>query len=183
MFFENGWNLKRIPQTIARGFKWLILKVNQQASSPQAHLWLAGIFLMEIFLIFPMDLILATYSFRQKQRAYSFAMIATAASTVGSLAGYFMGKLAWDQLGHRLILKMISAESLDWLLNCFATQQKLVLFLAAALPLPFKAVTITAGFCNVPLMTFLTTIFLSRTLRFFVVSFLAIRSWNRKKNI
>ena len=69
------------------------------AARETAEIWLAVIAFVEssVFLI-PADVLFVPMALARPKRAYRYALIATAASTLGGIAGYALGYLAFDAL-------------------------------------------------------------------------------------
>lgn len=141
-----------------------------------AHKVLAALCFAEYFIFFPSDAFLAIYCVERKDKAYSFATIATISAVIGGLASYTMGIFLWKYAGQQIIHSsvlnwILSPENFFYLSSQFQKFQWLALIIAAFTPIPFKAVTLTAGFCNLPLLPFVSGTILARGLRFFAVAF------------
>ena len=83
-------------------YDWTLLK----AASPAAEAWLAIIAFVEssVFLI-PADVLFVPMALANPKRAYRYALIATVASTLGGIAGYFIG-----QYGYELVAKPVRQQ-------------------------------------------------------------------------
>ena len=100
-------------------------------------------------------------------------------SAVGALAGYILGMLLWAGIGKSFIFWLISPEKFELLTQQFKNYQALTTFGIALTPMPFKLLTITAGFCKLPFIPFITISMLARGLRFFAIAG-AIYIWGEK---
>lgn len=135
--------------------------------------WLPGLFLLETFLFLPMDLVLAGYCFKNREQAYPIALICAFCSTCSALVSYLIGFFAWEQFGCKILGFMVKS---GWFLKLTALYQQFqfpMVFLGGLLPLPIKAVTISAGFCKLSIPVFLTAMFLARIIRFVGVAYIA----------
>lgn len=143
--------------------------------SPYAELFLGILFYLEAIFFLPIDPLLAVYCLERQDRAFVFATIATIASVLGGLTSYAIGALLWDSMGQQIIHNKI--------INCFLTPDRFEYLaqllrhnewgtlLITAIPLvPYKAVTLTAGFCKLSLFPFIVCSFIARGLRFYFVA-------------
>lgn len=142
----------------------------QKAFSPRAPLWLALIFFLEMFLFLPMDALLMLFCLHNPQRRFVYATVATLSSLVIGLIGYGIGYLLWDTVGQFVIDHLISKEFFHRLVDHYNTHEFAAVFFGSFLPIPFKAVTISAGFCKISLSGYLFSMFLARALRFFLIA-------------
>jgi membrane protein YqaA with SNARE-associated domain len=121
------------------------------------------------FFPIPPDVMLAPMVAARPNRAFVYAAICTAASVVGGLLGYAIG-VYLAPLGH-VILKVFGhpegeAEFRRW----FDQWGLWVILIKGATPIPYKLVTITAGFARFDLLTFVWASILTRGVRFFGVA-------------
>jgi len=142
----------------------------QKAFSPRAPLWLAFIFLLEMFLFLPMDALLMLFCMHNPQRRHVYAMVATISSVFIGLIGYGIGYWLWDAIGQFAIDHLISKDFFSRLITHYNAHEFQAVFWGSFLPIPFKAVTISAGFCKVSLTGYLAFISLARAIRFFLIA-------------
>lgn len=151
-------------------FRKLYDWVMQLARSRHAPTALAVIsFAESSFFPIPPDVMLAPMVAARPNRAFVYAGICTAASVVGGLLGYAIGVFL-EPLGE-LILKVFGhadgrAEFQHW----FDQWGLWVILIKGATPIPYKLVTITAGFARFDLFTFVWASILTRGFRFFAVA-------------
>ncbi|MBS0604127.1 MAG: DedA family protein [Verrucomicrobia bacterium] len=153
-------------QPARRVYNWAC----QKAYSPFAPLWLAFIFLLEMFLFLPMDALLMLFCMHNPERRYIYALVATLSSIVIGLIGYGIGYLLWDSVGDFVIKYLISKDFFERLVLHYNEHEQLAVFLGSFLPIPFKAVTISAGFCKLSVTGFCIAMFFARALRFFLIA-------------
>ncbi len=147
-------------------YDWMGAKVH----SPYATWWLAGLFFIEAFFFVPVDPLLILYCVENRSRSLWYAAIATVSSVLGGITGYAIGALAWHSIGSTLVSLVISQASFDHAVETYKLYQNYAVLIAGFTPLPYKAITLSAGFCNLPLLPFVVCSFLSRGARFFLVS-------------
>lgn len=151
-------------------FRKLYEWVMRLAASRLAPVWLAVVsFTESSFFPVPPDVMLAPMVLARPQKAFVYAGICTAASVVGGLLGYFIG-LHLQPVG-LFILKVFGhpegqAEFQHW----FDEWGLWVILIKGATPIPYKLVTITAGFAKFSLFTFIWASILTRGIRFFAVA-------------
>jgi membrane protein YqaA with SNARE-associated domain len=121
------------------------------------------------FFPIPPDVMLAPMVLAKPNRAFLYAGLCTAASVAGGLLGYFIG-LHLQPVG-LFILKVFGhpegqAEFQHW----FDQWGLWVILIKGATPIPYKLVTITAGFAKFSLFTFIWASVLTRGFRFFAVA-------------
>jgi membrane protein YqaA with SNARE-associated domain len=135
-----------------------------------APLWLAFIFFLEMFLFLPMDGLLMLFCMHNPERRFVYAAVATLSSLVIGIIGYAVGYLLWDSVGQFVTEHLISKDFFNRVVDQYNTHEYIAVFLGSFLPIPFKAITISAGFCQISLSGFLISIFFARALRFFLIA-------------
>jgi len=153
-------------QAVKKIYEW----AGRKALSRWAPLWLAFIFILEMFLFLPMDALLILFCMHNPQRRYTYALVSTLSSVLIGLIGYGIGFLLWDSVGSFVTQYLISPAFFDRLVAHYSEYEYLAVFLGGFLPIPFKAITISAGFCQIPLTGYVIAILLSRALRFFIIA-------------
>lgn len=142
----------------------------QKAFSPMAPLWLALIFFFEMFLFLPMDALLMLFCMHNPQRRMIYAAVATLSSLVIGLIGYGIGYLLWDTVGQFITDHLISKDFFNRLVDHYNAHEFVAVFWGSFLPIPFKAVTISAGFCQISIGGYLIALSFARALRFFLIA-------------
>jgi membrane protein YqaA with SNARE-associated domain len=143
------------------------------AARKTAEVWLAVIAFIEssVFLV-PADVLFIPMALARPGRAYRFALIATVASTLGGIAGYFLGYLAYETIARPILSFYGKLAEFERLKNCAGENTIMVLLVTsglAHLP-PIKIVTILAGVIRVNFLFFVTSCVTARGLRFFVLA-------------
>lgn len=149
-----------------RVYTWLGSHVHK----PYAIWIFALLVFIEGFFIMPVSTMLTFFCLENRKKSYFYAIIATTMSLIGALAGYFIGFLLWKYFGQKFIYYFLSPDSFDYIVEQYKKYQAATIFSVALTPLPFKALTLTAGFCNLPLGKFLLYCFIGRGAKFFCIA-------------
>jgi membrane protein YqaA with SNARE-associated domain len=154
---------------LRRLYEWTMAK----AAPPHAQWWLAAFCFMEAsFFPVPPHPLLGLMCLAEPKKAVRFAVIATLASVVGGLLGYAIGHFAYEAFGTAL-LRVLGLEDSFPAAVCYLREYGFWLFVAkGATPIPFKLLTITAGFMAMPLGAFLLGSLVSRSISFMIVGVL-----------
>jgi membrane protein YqaA with SNARE-associated domain len=143
---------------------------SQKATSTKAPFWLGVAFLLEMVLFIPFDALLMLFCWENPRLRYLYALVATLTSVITGLFGYLIGYFLWDALGPYIIGHLISQQFFDRLVYHYNLYEHWAVFLGSFLPLPFKAISISAGFCQLPLLPYVICVFFARAFRFFAVA-------------
>jgi membrane protein YqaA with SNARE-associated domain len=157
---------------IKKIYDWTALRANSRFSP----LWLGVIFALEIILFIPLDALLILFCLENPSRKFLYASIATIACTIGGVLGYFLGFFVWDIISPYVLGPLISFNFFDKLCAHYSLYQNWAIFIGSFLPLPFKAVTLSAGVCHLSLFHFISFVFLARFARFFLIA-KAVEIW------
>jgi membrane protein YqaA with SNARE-associated domain len=142
------------------------------AARPWAEAWLAVIAFIEssVFLI-PADVLFLPMCLARPDRSYRLAFVATMASTLGGIAGYFLGYYAFQALAAPVLELYGKLDTFDQLRQCTDTGTVALLLVTsglAHLP-PIKVVTILAGVMQVSFLYFVLSCIVARGARFFAL--------------
>lgn len=142
------------------------------AARKTAEAWLAVIAFIEssIFLV-PADVLFLPMALARPARAYRYAAVATIASTLGGIAGYFLGYLAYETVAKPVLEFYGKLEDFERLRACTGEDTLLLLLVTsglAHLP-PIKVVTILAGVAQVSFLFFVVSCIIARGARFFAL--------------
>ena len=144
-----------------------------KAAHPQAVWWLAFFcFIESSFFPIPPHPLLGLMCLAEPKKAIRFAVVATVSSVLGGLFGYAIGFFLYEAVGAWMIGMLGLSESFP-VAACYIREQgALAVFFAAGTPVPFKLMTITAGFIEMNLITFTLAALAGRALIFMVVGIL-----------
>jgi membrane protein YqaA with SNARE-associated domain len=149
------------------------------AARKSAEMWLAVIAFVEssVFLV-PADVLYLPMAIARPDRAYRYAAVATIASVLGGIAGYFLGYFAYEALAKPVLSFWGKLDQFEAMRKCTG-EDTLVLLLVTSglshLP-PIKIVTILAGVAQVSFVFFVVSAVLARGARFFALAW-ALRRW------
>lgn len=130
------------------------------------------------FFPIPVDVMLAPMCLARLDKAWRFALIATAFSVLGGIAGYAIGWGAFEWIQPWLAESKYWGAyetSRDWL----ARYGFWVIFVAGFSPIPYKVFTIAAGVAALNLPAFFIGSIIGRGARFFLVAGLLV--WGGEK--
>tara|TARA_B100001094_G_scaffold30686_1_gene25493 strand:- start:623 stop:1198 length:576 start_codon:yes stop_codon:yes gene_type:complete len=150
------------------------------AAHKSSNFYLGLISFMESsFFPIPPDAMIIPMVIAKKKEYLKIFLIASIYSVLGGIFGYLIGYLFFDLATHvidfygyqdkvqNLKLSMSQGSGfLAWLS---------ILFLAGFTPLPYKAFTISSGLIAFNLPVFIIVSLISRSLRFFIVSYLSYK--------
>jgi len=147
-------------------YNWTLAK----ATHPLAEVWLALFSAMEAsFFPVPPHPLLGLMCLAEPKKAVRYSAIATAASVVGGLLGYAIGYFLFASVGKQLLELLHLAESFPRA-ACYLREYGVeIIVIKGATPIPFKLLTITAGFIAMPIIPFLLASIVSRSISFMIV--------------
>ncbi len=150
-------------------YNWTMAK----ASHPHAQWWLALFAFVEAsFFPIPPHPILGLMCLAEPKKAVRFAAIATLASVLGGLLGYAIGHFLYDTVGAQLLSALHLTESFPRAACYLREYGTEIIMIKGATPIPFKLLTITAGFIAMPLIPFILASLVSRAISFMIVGVL-----------
>ena len=161
-------------------FTQLYNKCIQLAAHKNANFFLSAIsFLESSFFPIPPDVMIAPMVVAKKKNFLKIFLIATIFSVLGGIFGYLIGAYFFDFAMN--IIEFYNYE--DRVIGIKEALSKgdgfytwlAILFLAGFTPLPYKVFTITSGLIGFNLLIFILISFISRGLRFFIVSYLSFK--------
>lgn len=150
-------------------YNWVMAK----AAHPKAEWWLAAFAFIEAsFFPIPPHPLLGLMCLAEPKKAVRFAVIATVASVLGGLLGYAIGALLYDSVGAQLLHFLGLTQSFP-VAACYLREYGAeIIMIKGATPIPFKLLTITAGFIGMSLVPFILASVVSRSISFLIVGVL-----------
>ena len=148
------------------------------AARPTAEYWLAVIaFIESSFFLIPADVLFIPMAIARRERAYRFALVATAASVLGGILGWTIGFFAYEQIAKPVLEFYGKLAEFDALRNSNNSSAVLLLLITSGLSHipPIKVVTILSGAVGVDLWLFIASAILARGARFFLLAWLLRR--------
>ncbi len=150
-------------------YDWTMAK----AADRRAEWWLAGFSFVEAsFFPVPPHPLLGIMCLAEPKKAIRFAAIATLASVVGGMLGYAIGHLLYESVGAQLLALLGLSQSFPKAACYLREYGAEIIVIKGATPIPFKLLTITAGFIEMPLLTFIGASVVSRSISFMIVGVL-----------
>ncbi len=150
-------------------YDWMMAK----AAHPKAEYWLFAFSFMESsFFPIPPHPMLGLMCLARPEKALRFGVICTIASVLGALLGYGIGFFAYESFGVPLLKTLGLWDSFPaaaCYLREFGAQ---IILVKGATPIPYKLITLTAGFIHMDLFTFIWASIVSRGFQFILVGFL-----------
>lgn len=145
----------------------------EKAAHPHAEGWLALISFVEAsFFPIPPHPLLGLMCLAEPKKAIRFAAVATFASVLGGLLGYAIGWGLYDTVGAELLALLGMTESFP-VAACYLREYGAeIIMIKGATPIPFKLLTITAGFIGMNLVSFVLASIVSRSISFMIVGVL-----------
>ncbi|ALE18001.1 lipoprotein B [Altererythrobacter epoxidivorans] len=150
-------------------YEWTMDK----AAHPHAQGWLAFFCFVEAsFFPIPPHPLLGLMCLAEPKKAVRFAAIATLASVAGAMFGYAIGYGLYDTVGEPLLGLLGLSESFP-VAACYLREYDVeAILIAGATPVPFKLLTITAGFIEMAFVPFVLASLAARALIFMTVGIL-----------
>ena len=161
-------------------FQTLYRKCLDLASHKSSNFYLGLVsFIESSFFPIPPDVMIIPMVIAKKKNYIKIFLIASIFSVLGGVFGYFLGSFFYD-----LAIEVIEfygyqnkVEKLKYNLTIgdgFLAWLS-ILFLAGFTPLPYKAFTIASGLIGFNLFIFILVSLISRSLRFFIISYLCYK--------
>ena len=151
---------------LTRLYQWMLAK----AAHRHADRWLAAISFMESsFFPIPPHPLLGLMCLARPEKALRYGVICTLASVAGGLLGYAIGHFLYESVGAALLSALGLADKFPAAACYLREYGAEIILLKGATPIPFKLITVTAGFIGLSLFTFLWASVLSRAFQFMLV--------------
>ena len=161
-------------------FKTLYKKCLNLAAHKSSNFFLVVVsFVESSFFPIPPDVMIIPMVIAKKKNYLKIFLIASIFSALGGIFGYMLGAIFLDTAMNIIEFygyekKVVSIKNnlsqgegfLAWLS---------ILFLAGFTPLPYKAFTITSGLISFNILVFIIVSLISRSLRFFLISYLSYK--------
>jgi membrane protein YqaA with SNARE-associated domain len=148
------------------------------AARKTAEAWLAVIaFIESSFFLIPADVLFVPMSIARRDRAWRYALVATVASVLGGILGWYIGHYAYETLA-KPVLEFYGKLDTFEALRTSSSRDAILLMLVtsglAHLP-PIKVVTILSGAAGVDIWLFIGSAILARGARFAALAWLLRR--------
>jgi membrane protein YqaA with SNARE-associated domain len=160
--------LKTIGHILARYTAWVWLLLQ--------HLGIWGVFAIAFadsaLLGMPVDLMVATYVYKDRRLLLFYVVMASLGSMLGSIPLYLIGHVG----GEKVLRKRISEERFQRIHRSFEQHEFWALMFPGMLPppMPFKIFVLAAAVFEMPFRDFLAAIFAGRFVRFMTLALLTL---------
>lgn len=159
--------ISSIQKLIRRLYNWTI----QWAKTKKAPYALFGIaFIESSFFPIPPDVLLIAMVVADRKKWFRNAFICTLGSVIGALFGYLIGKVFFEIIGKLIVDTYNLQATVELISRKYQENAFMTIFTAAFTPIPYKAITITAGLFNISLLTLIIASVIGRAGRFFLVA-------------
>jgi membrane protein YqaA with SNARE-associated domain len=144
--------------------------------SPHA-LWALAIvsFIESSVFPIPPDVLMIPMIIARPSRAFLIAGIATLASVLGALLGYYVGAALFDTVGQPVLNFYGKGTEFDAFAVKYNDWGAWAVLIAGITPFPFKVITIASGVTGLSLPVFIVASIIARAFRFFMVAALLWR--------
>jgi len=148
-------------------YNW-VLALSGRPSAP----WALGAVSFAESSVFPIppDVMLIPMCLAKPKRAFFYAGLCTITSVLGGLVGYAIGALLYESVGKWLIQLYGYGTQSEAFRQAYAEWGHWVILIKGVTPIPYKLVTITAGFAEYNLFWFVVLSLITRGLRFYLVA-------------
>lgn len=157
-------------------YKWTI-HWSRKKEAPYALFSIA--FIESSFFLIPPDVLLIPMVLAQRKKWFLYAGICTLGSVCGALLGYFIGWGLYETVGKFIVSTYHLESIIEVIYRKYQDNAFLTIFTAAFTPIPYKAITITAGLFKITLGVLITASLIGRAGRFFLVA-AALRIFGKK---
>jgi membrane protein YqaA with SNARE-associated domain len=157
---------------LRRLYEWCI----DAAGKPYAIWVMGGVsFAESSFFPVPPDIMLIPMVLARPDRAWRYAVACTLASVAGGVLGYLIGALLYDSVGQWIVHVLRYGDKIEAARQGFAQYGGWVILIKGFMPIPYKIVTIAAGFSGYNIVPFVLLSLVTRGGRFFAEALLLKR--------
>jgi membrane protein YqaA with SNARE-associated domain len=145
------------------------------AARKSAETWLAIIaFVESSFFLVPADVLFLPMALARPDRAYRYAIVATTASVLGGILGWYIGYYAFDSVARPVLEFYGKYDAFERLRSSAGADAILLLLITSGLSHlpPIKVVTILSGAVAVNLWVFILSAIVARGARFLLLAWL-----------
>lgn len=126
-------------------------------------------FTESFFFPLPPDILLIALSLSIPKKAFEYAAVCTIGSVLGGAFGFFLGYQFWE-IGKPILFNYVNEADFETIRRYFQDYEAWAVGIAGFTPIPYKALTISAGFFRANFLIFVAVSLVSRAARFFLVA-------------
>lgn len=146
----------------------------EKKGDKQLPWWLGVIsFVESSFFPIPPDPFLLVSTCLKPEKWWKYALLISITSVLGGLFGYIIGYYFFDLFGQKIVSLYNLESQFEQVGKLFNQTAFWSIFVSAFTPIPYKIFTIAGGFFRIDLITFIIASTIGRSMRFFLVAFLA----------
>ena len=127
-------------------------------------------FFIEAVIIFPAGPLLVLFCSEKPRSSFWYGLVAAVASVAGATVAYYIGLSVWELAGQKLVNLCTTQQKFDYLCQYYQNNQAAAILIAGATPIPFQAITLSAGFCRIAFIPFVICTFIIRLARMFLIA-------------
>ena len=143
------------------------------------HAWafpvLIALTFLESVIFIPTGPLFSVFCLERPDKAARYAFYATIASVLGGIVAYFIGCYLFTLFGGLLLNHFAHSCTFNRLFTLYQHHGSYAALVTCITPFPYKLVTLSAGFCHIALLPFITAITIGRSIRFFTLALLLRR--------
>jgi membrane protein YqaA with SNARE-associated domain len=141
------------------------------AKSPNA-IWALAIVAFIESSVFPIppDVLMIPMIIARPRKAFLIAGVATVASVLGGMFGYFIGYALFESLGQPILDFYGKGEAFDAFAQRYNDFGAWAVLIAGVTPFPYKVITIASGVTHLPLGIFIVASIVARAIRFYLIA-------------
>ena len=140
------------------------------AHTPYAYGILVVLSFLESIVGPPVAPVFVLFCIENKQRVFRYATIATVFSVLGGVVSYFIGYALWESVGHTIIRYVSTPEAFQTMVERYRSYETLAIMVGSFAPMPYKVISISAGFCKLSLFSFMICSLIGRGARYYSVA-------------
>lgn len=159
--------LKILSHPFKKLYEWTI-HWSRTKHAPYALFGIA--FAESSFFPIPPDVLLIAMVVSDRKKWFNNAFICTVGSVLGALLGYLIGYGLYEAVGKPLVEAYHMQAAIAMIGQKFQENAFLTVFTAAFTPIPYKAITISAGLFKISLKVLIIASIIGRAGRFFLVA-------------
>ena len=135
-------------------------------------LWMLAVVAFIESSVFPIppDVLMIPMIIAAPRRAFLIAGVATVASVLGGLFGYYIGAALFESIGQPVLDFYGKGEYFTEFATRYNEYGAWAVLIAGVTPFPFKVITIASGATGLSLPVFFISAVIARALRFFLVA-------------
>lgn len=149
----------------------LVQAILKRSEHP-AYVWMVFVLTAceSVFLFIPPEVFMAPPIIANRRRAIPITLAAAAGSFLGGAIAYMIGYWLFDTVGVFLINTFATMDKFEMVRQMFLAHGAVIIMLSAVTPIPYKLMSICAGFLGFPLWLFLLVSGIFRTGRFTIIA-------------